>query len=76
MLQKQWALFHEYRPLALSGLLSGNLETIGHSEICHPIQNRTLEHQLFELIINLAGLQPIAEDRLETEDLSLRQTSV
>ena len=43
--------------------------------MCYPIQNRALEHQLFELIINLAGLQPIAEDRLETEDLSLSQAS-
>jgi len=33
--------------------------------MCHPIQDRTLEHQFFELIINLASLQPIAEDRLE-----------
>jgi uncharacterized protein RhaS with RHS repeats len=57
----------------LSGLLSNNLDTIGHSKVCHPIQDRALEHQLFELIINLASLQPIAEDRLETEDLSLRQ---
>jgi hypothetical protein len=59
----------------LSGLLSNNLDTIGHSEVCHPIQDRAPEHQLFELIINLASLQPIAEDRLETEDLSLRQAS-
>jgi hypothetical protein len=57
----------------LSGLLSNNLDTIGHSQVCHPIQDRALEHQLFELIINLASLQPIAEDRLEAEDLSLRQ---
>jgi len=41
--------------------------------MCHLIQDRALEHQLFELIINLASLQPIAEDRLEAEDLSLRQ---
>ena len=40
----------------------------------HSIQERSLEHQFFELIINLASLQPIAEDRFETEDLSLRQT--
>ena len=65
----------EYRIIALSGVLSNNLDTIGHSEMCHPIQNHAIEHQLFELIINLAGLQPIAEDRLETEDLSLRQAS-
>ena len=39
----------------------------------HSIQDRTLEHQFFELIINLASLQPIAEDRLEAEDLSLGQ---
>jgi hypothetical protein len=58
----------------LSELLSNNLDTIGHPQVCHPIQYRALEHQLFELIINLASLQPIAEDRLETEDLSLRQT--
>jgi hypothetical protein len=57
----------------LSGLLSNNLDTIGHSEARHPIQDRALEHQFFELIINLASLQPIAEDRLETEDLSFRQ---
>jgi len=54
-------------------LLSIDLDTIWHSRVCHPIQDRTLEHQLFELIINLASLQPIAEDRLEAEDLSLRQ---
>jgi hypothetical protein len=54
-------------------LLSSNLDTIGHSEVCNSIQDRALEHQLFELIINLASLQPIAEDRLEAEDLSLRQ---
>jgi hypothetical protein len=59
----------------LSGLLSNNLGAIGHSEMCHSIRDRALEHQLFELIINLAGLQPIAEDRLEAEDLSLRQAS-
>jgi hypothetical protein len=41
--------------------------------MCHAIQDRALEHQLFELIIDPASLQPIAEDRLETEDLSLRQ---
>jgi hypothetical protein len=41
--------------------------------VCHPIQDRALEHQLFELIINLASLQPIPEDRLETEDGRLRQ---
>jgi hypothetical protein len=57
----------------LSGLLSNNLDTIGHSEVCHPIQDCALEHQLFELIINPASLQSIAEDRFETEDLSLRQ---
>src|SRR5262245_4316297 len=42
--------------------------------MCHPIQDRTLEHQLFELIINPASLQPIAEDHLEAEDSRLRQT--
>jgi hypothetical protein len=52
-------------------LLSNNLDTIWHSQVCHP--NRTLEHQLFELIINLVSLQPITEDRLEAEDLSFRQ---
>jgi len=41
--------------------------------MCHSIQDRALEHQFFELIINLASLQPIAEDRLETEDLCFRQ---
>ena len=40
----------------------------------HLIQDRSLEHQFFELIINLASLQPIAKDRLEAKDLSLRQT--
>ena len=40
----------------------------------HPIQDRALEHQFFELIINLATLQPVAEDRLEAEDCRLRQT--
>ena len=40
----------------------------------HSIQDRTLEHQFFELIINLASLQPVAEDRLEAEDCRLRQT--
>jgi hypothetical protein len=58
----------------LSWLLSNNHDTFGHSEVCHPIQDRALEHQFFELIINLASLQPIAEDRLETEDLRLPQT--
>jgi hypothetical protein len=53
----------------LSGLLSNHLGAIWHSHVCHSIQYRALEHQLFELIINLASLQPIAEDRLETEDL-------
>src|SRR5687767_2398399 len=33
----------------------------------------TLEHQFFELIVNLASLQPIAEDRLEAKDCCLRQ---
>jgi hypothetical protein len=59
----------------LSGLLSNNLGAIGHSEVCHPIQDRALEYQFFELIINLAGLQPIADDRLEAKDLSLRPNS-
>jgi len=53
-------------------LLSNNLDTIGHSEVCH-LQDRALEQQLFELIKNLASLQSIAQDSLETEDLSLRQ---
>ena len=57
----------------MNGSLSINPDTIGHSEVCHLIQDCGLEHQFFELIINLASLQPIAEDRLETEDLSLRQ---
>jgi len=57
----------------LSDLLSRNLDTIGHSQVCHSIQDRTLEHQFFELIINLANLPPIAEDRLEAEDLRLRR---
>jgi len=39
-----------------------------------PFQDRTLERQFFELIINLASLQPIAEDRPETEDRRLRQS--
>jgi len=55
------------------GLLSNNLGAIGHSEVCHPIQDRALEHHPHELIINLASLQPIAKDRLEAEGLSLRQ---
>jgi len=29
--------------------------------MCRPIQDRALERQFFELIINLASLQPIAE---------------
>ena len=66
-------LSHEYRSRALNGLLAGNLGAIGHAQMCHPIQDRTLELWPFELIINLATLQPIAEDRLEAEDLSLRQ---
>jgi hypothetical protein len=41
--------------------------------MCHSIQGRALEYQLFELTINLPTLQPIAEDRLETEDLCLHQ---
>jgi len=58
----------------LSDLLSTNLDAIGHSQVRHSIQDRTLEHQFFELIINLASLQPVAEDRLEAEELSFRQT--
>jgi hypothetical protein len=42
--------------------------------VCHLIQDRALEHQFFELIINLASLQPITEDRLEAENCRLRQT--
>ena len=56
-------------------MLARNLDTIGHSQVCHSIQDRTLENQLFELIINPASLRPIAEDRLETEELSLRPNS-
>ena len=41
--------------------------------MCHSIQDRTLERQFFELIINLASLQPVTEDRLEAEDSRLRQ---
>jgi hypothetical protein len=37
------ALLHEYWPLAMSGLLAGNLDTIEHSQARHPIQDRTLE---------------------------------
>jgi hypothetical protein len=43
--------------------------------VCHPIQDRALERQLLDLIINPGSLQPIAEDRVETEDLSLRPSS-
>lgn len=60
--------------LALSGLLVSNLNTIGHSQMCQSIQYRALMRQIFELIINLPRLQPIHEDRLEAEDLSLSQT--
>ena len=69
------ALSHEHCPLALNDLLSGNLDTIGHSQARHSIQDRALEHQFFELIINLATVRPIAEDRLEAKDLSLRPNS-
>jgi hypothetical protein len=41
--------------------------------VCHSIQDPTLEHQFFELIINPASLQPIAEDCLEAEYCHLRQ---
>jgi hypothetical protein len=44
----------------LSGLLFSNLDVIGHSQVCHLIQDCALEHQLFELTINLPNLQPIA----------------
>jgi hypothetical protein len=40
----------------------------------HSVQDRTLEHQFFELNINLASSQPVAEDRLEAEDCRLCQT--
>jgi hypothetical protein len=33
--------------LTLRGLLS-NLDTIGHSKVCHSIQDRALEHQFFD----------------------------
>jgi len=46
----------------VNGSLSISLDTIGHSEVCHLIQDCALEHQLFELIINLASLQPFADD--------------
>jgi hypothetical protein len=46
-----------------------------HIEMCHSIQDRALEHQLFELIVNLTSLHPITKDRLEAENLSLRQAS-
>jgi len=59
----------------LNDLLSGNLDTIGHSQAHHSIQGRAVEHQFFERIINLATLRPIAEDRLEAKDLSLRPNS-
>jgi len=54
-------LWRKYRALALSGLLSGNLDATGHSKMCHPIQDRALERQFIELIVNLASFQPIAE---------------
>jgi hypothetical protein len=37
-------------------------DAIGHSQARHSIQDRTIEHQFFELIINPASLQPVAED--------------
>lgn len=58
----------------MKGLLSYKVDTIGHSQPCHLIQDRALEHQFFELIINLASLQPIAEAWHEAEDNCLRQT--
>jgi len=57
------AFLHKYCALALKEFLSNNLDTIRHSQVCHLIQDRALEHQFFELIINLARLQPIAKDR-------------
>jgi hypothetical protein len=54
------ALLREYRTLALNGLSDNNLDAIGHSETSHSIQDRALEHQLFELFINLARLRPVA----------------
>lgn len=39
----------------------------------HLIQDRSLEYQLFELILDFPGLEPIAEDRLEAEDRGLGQ---
>lgn len=68
-----WLCCTNIEPLLCSRLLSNNLDTVGHSQVCHPIQDRVFEHQLFELIINLPSLQPIAEDRLESEDCRLRQ---
>jgi hypothetical protein len=38
-----------------------------------PKRHHRHEHQIFELIINLVSLQPIAEDHLEAEDCRLRQ---
>jgi hypothetical protein len=47
LLREYWlfalAFSREYRPPALNGLLSGNLDTAGHSQVCHPIQDRVLE---------------------------------
>jgi hypothetical protein len=57
-------LLRDYRSLALSDLLSTNLDTIGHSKAPHSIQDRTLEQQFFELIINPASLQPVADVNL------------
>jgi hypothetical protein len=37
------ALSREYWPLDLNGLLASNLNTIGHSQSRHPIQDRALE---------------------------------
>lgn len=53
----------------MKGPLSNNLDAIGRSEARRLIQDRNLEHQFFELIINLTGLRPVAKDDLEAEDL-------
>lgn len=68
-----WALLLEYCSLALSDLLSSNLDAVGYSKMRHSIQDRALEQQFFELVVNLASLRPVTEDRHEAEDLCLRQ---
>jgi hypothetical protein len=66
LLRESWAI-------ALNWPISANLDTVGNSQPCRQIQDRALEPQFFELIINLASLQPIAEGRLGAEDNRLRQ---